>query len=390
MDMNDRSLRNMVTALGGKTGGIPRETGFNITAASEVMAILCLINDLQELKEKLGDIYIGDTFENEPVFARDLHAQGSMAALLKDAVKPNLVQTLESNPAIIHGGPFANIAQGTNSVLGTKMGMSHAEYVVTEAGFGADLGAEKFFNIKCRHAGISPKAVVLVATVRALKYHGSKPLKELSEEDIPAVKRGLANLYKHIETIKSFQLPVVVCVNKFEHDTKAELDIIKEACRDRGVEWSVAEGFARGGEGMEDLAGKVAEVVKNANGVFKPTYRLEDSVRLKIEKVCSTVYGAQHVIFSNVAKRQLKRFEDLGFAHFPVCIAKTQKSLSDDEKLLGRPENFDIHINAFEIAAGAGFLIPIAGNILRMPGLPATPAAEHIDIDKDGKIHGLS
>ncbi len=390
MDMNDRSLRNMVTALGGRTGGIPRETGFNITAASEIMAILCLINDLKELKEKLGNIYIGDTFENEPVFARDLHAQGSMAVLLKDAVKPNLVQTLESNPAIIHGGPFANIAQGTNSILATKMGMAHSGYVVTEAGFGADLGAEKFFNIKCRHAGISPRAVVLVVTVRALKYHGSKPLKELTMEDVQAVERGLGNLYKHIETIKSFKLPVVVCINRFKHDTAEELEIIMEACKDRGVSCEVAEGYDRGGEGMEALASKVADVVKNANGVYKPTYGLDDSVRVKIEKVCSIVYGAQHVLFSNVAKKQLKRFEDLGFSHLPVCIAKTQKSLSDDERLLGRPENFDIHINSFEIAAGAGFLIPIAGDILRMPGLPSTPAAEYIDIDLDGNVQGLS
>lgn len=313
-----------------------------------------------------------------------------MAVLLKDAVKPNLVQTLESNPAIIHGGPFANIAQGTNSILATKMGMAHAKFVVTEAGFGADLGAEKFFNIKCRHAGISPKAVVLVVTVRALKYHGGKPLKELAMEDVEAVKRGLGNLYKHIETIKSFQLPVVVCINKFEHDTDGEIEVIRDACKDRGVAWAVADGYARGGEGMEALAHKVSEVVKNANGVFKPTYTLDDPVRVKIERVCSTVYGAQHVIFSNLAKKQLKRFEDLGFSRLPVCIAKTQKSLSDDEKLLGRPENFDIHINSFEIAAGAGFLIPIAGDILRMPGLPSTPAAEHIDMDENGHVVGLS
>ncbi len=354
------------------------------------MAILCLSYDLSDLKERLGNIYVGDTFDNEPIYARDLKAQGSMTVLLKDAIKPNLVQTLEGNPAILHGGPFANIAQGTNSVIGTKMGMSHADYVVTEAGFGADLGAEKFFNIKCREAGISPKAVVLVATVRALKYHGGRLLKELGDPDPESVKKGVSNLEKHVETIRSFGLPLVVALNRFESDTDDELRVVREACEHLNVHFEVTEGFAKGSEGTLALAYTVVEAVKECKGTFKPTYDLDDEVRTKIKKVCSTVYGAQHVIFSNKAKRQLGRFEKLGFCKYPVCIAKTQKSLSDDEKLLGRPENFDIHIREFEVAAGAGFLIPIAGKILRMPGLPEVPAAEKIDIDADGNITGLS
>lgn len=390
MDMNDRSLRQMVVALGGKTGGMPHETGFNITAASEVMAILCLSKDLKDLKEKLGNIYIGDTIENKPIYAKDLNAQGAMASLLKDAIKPNLVQTLEGNPAILHGGPFANIAQGTNSVIATKMGMSHADYVVTEAGFGADLGAEKFFNIKCREAGISPKAVVLVATIRALKYHGGKSLKELGDEDVTALKKGMSNLRKHVDTIQSFGLPVVICLNHFKNDTDAEVEALRNSCKDKGTPFAVSRGFEKGGEGVTELAQKVIDEAKKCKTLFNPTYELEDSVRVKIEKVCRTVYGAQHVILSNKAKRQLAKFERLGYDKLPICIAKTQKSLSDDEKLLGRPVDFDINIREIEIAAGAGFLIPIAGDILRMPGLPVVPAAEGIDISDDGVISGLS
>jgi formate--tetrahydrofolate ligase len=390
MDMNDRSLRNMVVGLGGRTGGIPQETGFNITAASEIMAILCLSHNMGELKARLGNIYIGDTFDNQPVFARDLQAQGAMAVLLKDAIKPNLVQTLEATPAIVHGGPFANIAQGTNSIVATKMGMTYADYVVTEAGFGADLGAEKFFNIKCRTAGISPKAVVIVATVRALKYHGGKPLKELTREDVPALLAGMGNLRKHVETIRSFGLPALVCVNRFEYDTDAEIAAIVKACEDFNIRAEVGDGFARGSEGTAALASAVVESVRGSIGKFQPTYGLEDPVRSKIEKVCRVVYGAQHVILTNVAKKQLARFEEIGFGGLPICIAKTQKSLSDDEKLLGRPMNFDIHIESFEIAAGAGFIIPIAGNIMRMPGLPDVPMAESIDIDEEGTITGLS
>lgn len=390
MDMNDRSLRNMVAGLGGRTGGIPQETGFNITAASEIMAILCLSHNISELREKLGNIYVGDTFDNMPVFARDLKAQGAMTVLLREAIKPNLVQTLEGTPAIIHGGPFANIAQGTNSIVATKMGMSYADYVVTEAGFGADLGAEKFFNIKCRAAGISPKAVVIVATVRALKYHGGRPLRELTREDVPALLAGMDNLRKHVETIRSFGLPALVCVNRFENDTDAEIQAIVKACEDFNIRAEVGEGYAHGGEGTEALASAVVEAVRNSIGRFQPTYELEDPVRTKIEKVCRVVYGAQHVILTNVAKKQLARFEQIGFGALPVCIAKTQKSLSDDEKLLGRPLNFDIHIESFEIAAGAGFIIPIAGDIMRMPGLPDVPMAENIDIDEEGNITGLS
>lgn len=390
MDMNDRSLRKIVSALGGVSGGIPMETGFNITAASEIMAILCLSNDLADLKERLGNIYVGDTFDGKAVYARDLKAQGAMAALLKDAIKPNLVQTLENVPAFIHGGPFANIAQGTNSVIATKMGMSLADYVVTEAGFGADLGAEKFFNIKCRNAGISPKAVVLVATIRALKYHGGKALSELQEPDPEAVVKGAENLRKHLETIASFGVPAVVSINRFGADTDAEINALREMCEINGVKVAVSEGFVKGSEGTRDLAAIVAKTIETSEASFIPTYDLDDPVRIKIEKICKTVYGAKYVIFSNKAKGQLKRFEALGFGKMPVCVAKTQKSLSDDEKLLGRPKDFDINIREFEVAAGAGFLIPIAGNMLRMPGLPAVPAAEGMDIDADGNISGLS
>ena len=390
MDMNDRSLRKIVSSLGGKTGGMPAETGFNITAASEIMAILCLSNDLKDLKEKLGNIYVGDDFDNNAIYARQLNASGAMAALLKDALKPNLVQTLEGNPAILHGGPFANIAQGTNSVLATKMGMSKADYVITEAGFGADLGAEKFFNIKCRHAGISPKAVVIVATIRALKYHGGKPLKELGNEDVEAVCKGLTNLEKHIHTIDSFGLPAIVSLNHFFNDTEAEIEVLRNACAEKDVPFAVTKGFAEGGKGAVELAELVVQESAKCQNKFKPTYDLKDDVRDKIEKVCRSVYGAKHVLLSNLAKRQLRKFERLGFGNLPICIAKTQKSLSDDEKLLGRPVNFDINIREFEIAAGAGFLIPIAGKILRMPGLPLVPSAEYIDISDDGVISGLS
>jgi formate--tetrahydrofolate ligase len=389
MDMNDRALRNIIAALGGKAGGIPRETGFNITAASEVMAILCLSKDLEDLKERFGNIYIGDTFDGKPVYARDLNAQGAMATLMKEAIQPNLVQTLEKNPAIIHGGPFANIAQGTNSILATKMGMSMSEFVVTEAGFGSDLGAEKFFNIKCRAAGISPKVVVLVATIRALKYHGGKPLAELTQEDVSVLKKGFANLERHIDSLKSFGLPVVVSINAFSSDTEAEKQALLEHCAQLGVPAALSYGWAKGGEGCTDLAELVATAAVDSPGKFTHTYDLEDAISTKMEKICRTIYGAQRVILSDVARRQLKRFEELGYGNLPVCIAKTQKSLSDDEKKLGRPENFDIHIREFEIAAGAGFIVPIAGNILRMPGLPAVPSAEHIDINAQSEISGL-
>ena len=389
MDMNDRALRSIIAGLGGRPGGFARETGFNITAASEVMAILCLSTSLEDMKERFGNIYVGDTFSGKPVFARDLNAHGAMAVLMKDAIKPNLVQTLEGNPAIIHGGPFANIAQGTNSILATKMGMSLSDYVVTEAGFGADLGAEKFMNIKCRAAGISPKAIVLVATIRALKYHGGKSLDTLTQEDVDALIAGLPNLDRHVESLRSFGLPVVISINAFSSDTEAEKQALMSHCEELGVPAALSYGWEKGGEGCVDLAEKVAEAAEKCTTTFFATYDLADSVRTKMEAVTQTIYGAKNVILSNEAARQLKRFEALGFGHLPVCIAKTQKSLSDDEKKLGRPENFDINIREFEIAAGAGFIIPIAGSILRMPGLGAVPAAEKITIDDNGQIEGL-
>lgn len=389
MDMNDRSLRNIITGLGGKTGGIPNETGFNITAASEIMAILCLCKDLENLQEMCGNIYVADTFEGKAVYAKELNASGAIAVLLKDAIKPNLVQTLEGNPAIIHGGPFANIAQGTNSIIATKMGMSLSEYVVTEAGFAADLGAEKFLNIKCRKANLSPKAVVVVATIRALKYHGGKPLDRLTEEDVDALEKGIPNLEKHIESIQSFGLPVVVAINAFKDDTEAEKELIYAHCKKLGVPVALSYGWADGGKGCIELAEKVVTAAEGCNQKYTPTYDLEDAPLTKIEKICRKIYGAKNVVLTTIAKRQLKRFEDLGYGKLPICMAKTQKSLSDNEKLIGRPENFDIHIREFEIATGAGFIIPIAGNMLRMPGLPVTPSAEKIEIARDGKITGL-
>jgi len=390
MDMNDRSLRNIITGLGGKTGGFLRETGFNITAASEVMAILCLAEDFEDLKTRLGNIYIGDTFDGKPVFARDLHAEGAMAVLLKDAIKPNLAQTLEGNPAIIHGGPFANIAQGTNSVLATKMALSLADYTVTEAGFGADLGAEKFFNIKCRSAKISPQAVVIVATVRALKYHGGVSLKNLEEENIKALEEGVQNLDKHLDTIEHFGIPAVVAINHFSTDTEAEINWLLDYCKQKGVRVAVSDGWAKGSEGTEELAQEVVAAVESCKQNFKPIYEVSESIEDKILKVSKAVYGAQQIELSKRAKSQLKRFTQLGFDQLPVCIAKTQKSLSDDDTLIGRPKDFSIHIREFEVASGAGFIIPIAGNMLRMPGLPSNPAANGIDIDQNGEISGLS
>jgi formate--tetrahydrofolate ligase len=390
MDMNDRALRQIVSGLGGKTGGFLREAGFNITAASEIMAILCLADDLEDLKEKMGNIYVGSTFGGDPVYARDIKANGAMAALLKDAIKPNLVQTLEGNPAIIHGGPFANIAQGTNSVIATKMGMSLSEYVVTEAGFGADLGAEKFLDIKCGYAGISPKAVVLVATVRALKYHGGQDLKKLTTPDVNALKKGLSNLEKHVENIKQFGLPPVVAINKFITDSQEELDAITNVCKENGIQVALCEGWEFGGEGTKDLAAEVVKAVELSSGTYTPIYDWNDSVEEKVEKIAKNIYGAGSVVFNPKAKAGLKIIKKLGLENLPICIAKTQNSLSDNTKLLGRPEGFKLTVREFEIAAGAGFIIPITGSMLRMPGLPQVPAAEGIDIDKDGNITGLS
>ena len=389
MDMNDRALRTIVVGLGGKNGGIPRETGFNITAASEVMAILCMSKDLEDLKERFARIYIGDRFDGSPVLAGDLNAQGAMATLMKEAIKPNLVQTLGHHPAIIHGGPFANIAQGTNSILATKMGLSLGDYVVTEAGFGSDLGAEKFFNIKSRSAGLSPKAVVLVATIRALKYHGGKSLKELTQPDVAALEKGLPNLQHHLDSLSSFGVPVVVAVNVFSSDSEEERKLIVDYCQNQGVSVALSEGWAKGGEGCESLGSLVIQAAEKCEKSFTPTYQLEDSVEEKIKKVAHTIYGASGVEFSSIAKSQLKKIEKLGYGQFPICMAKTQKSISDQEKLIGRPTGFTITIREFEIAAGAGFIIPIAGEILRMPGLPEVPAAESVDISADGQISGL-
>lgn len=389
MDMNDRALRNTVVGLGGTGSGIPRETGFDITAASEIMAILCLASDLEDLKNRLGNIFIGFTFDKKPVYARDLNANGAMAALMKDAIMPNLVQTLEQTPAIIHGGPFANIAQGTNSVIATKMGLTLSDYVVTEAGFGFDLGAEKFFDIKCQSAGLSPAAVVLVATVRALKYHGGVGLKELNSPNVGALIEGMENLEKHLENIKLFNVKPVVAINSFTSDTQEEHQAILDKCKSLGVEAVVADVWAKGGEGAIDLADKVAEIVDNNPEKFTPIYEWNSAVEDKIKSIATKIYGAAAIDYTKQAKRDLRKIDKLGLSDLPICMAKTQKSLSDNPALLGRPKDFVVTVREIEIASGAGFLVPITGDIMRMPGLPATPSAESIDIDKDGNISGL-
>ena len=390
MDMNDRALRQIVIGLGGTGNGTPREDGFNITAASEIMAILCLSNNLGDLKEKLGNIFIGFTFDKKPVYARDLRAEGPMAILLKDAIKPNLVQTLEGNPAIIHGGPFANIAQGTNSIIATKMGLSLSDYVVTEAGFGSDLGAEKFLNIKCGYAGIKPDAIVLVATIRALRYHGGADLKEINKANPAAVEEGFCNLEKHIENAQQFNLVPVVAINNFITDTDEEIRIVQKKCEAMGIKAVVSKGWAMGGEGTKDLARAVVEAAESGRSDLRPLYDWNSGVKDKIFAIASKVYGAKDVEYSKKAISDLKRIEKLGLEKLPVCIAKTQKSFSDDEQLMGRPRDFSITVREIEIAAGAGFLIPITGVMMRMPGLPAVPAAAGMDIDSNGKITGLS
>ena len=389
MDMNDRSLRHIIVGLGGTSAGIPRETGFDITAASEVMAILCLSDDFEDLKNRLGNIFIGYTFDKKPIYARDLHAHGAMAALLKDAINPNLVQTLEGNPAIIHGGPFANIAQGTNSIIATRMGLTLSDYVVTEAGFGFDLGAEKFFDIKCVKAGLKPSAVVMVATVRALKYHGGAKLDQLKEPNLEALKKGVANLEKQVENMKKFNICPVVAINKFVTDTDEEITFLAEKCKELDVPMEVAEVWAKGGEGAENLARLVAKVAEQCTCSMKPLYDWEWSVEKKIETIAKELYGAAAIDYTAEAKSDLKKVMDLGLDKLPVCIAKTQKSLSDNPKLLGRPKDFVVTVRQIEIASGAGFIIPITGSIMRMPGLPDIPAAEKIDIDNNGKITGL-
>ncbi len=389
MDMNDRSLRHIIVGLGGTTSGIPRETGFDITAASEVMAILCLAEDFEDLKQRLGNIFIGYTYDKKPVYARDLKANGAMAALLKEAIKPNLVQTIEGNPAIIHGGPFANIAQGTNSVIATKMGLSLSDFVVTEAGFGFDLGAEKFFDIKCVKAGLNPSAVVLVATVRALKYHGGVKLDALKEENTKALAQGMENLEKHVENMKKFNICPIVAINRFVSDTEAEIEMVKEKCKSLGVPVEVANVWAEGGKGAEKLAALTAKVAEQCLCQLKPLYDWNWSVEKKIETIAKEIYGAAAIDYTSQAKSDLKKIKALELEHLPVCMAKTQKSLSDNPKLLGRPKDFIVTVRQIEIASGAGFVIPITGDIMRMPGLPDQPAAERIDIDKEGHISGL-
>ncbi len=389
MDMNDRALRNIVVGLGGTTSGVPRETGFDITAASEIMAILCLAEDMEDLKRRLGNIFVGYTFLKEPVYARDLNAHGPMAMLLRDALAPNLVQTLENTPAIIHGGPFANIAQGTNSVIATKMALSHSDYVVTEAGFAADLGAEKFMDIKCASAGLKPDAVVLVATIRALKFHGGQNAKELTEPNVQAVEKGLANLEKHLENMALFGMVPVVAINQFVSDTEEEIAAVRSFCEKKGVAVELANVWGEGGKGATDLAKTVASVVESGKSNFKPLYDWALEPEKKIEKIAKEIYGADGVEFSAKAKKMLKTVYDLGLEKTPVCMAKTQKSISDNDKLLGRPTGFTVNVRDLEIAAGAGFIIPITGAIMRMPGLPETPAAERMDVDNDGTISGL-
>ena len=389
MDMNDRVLRNIVVGLGSKMDGMVREDHFVITVASEIMAILCLADDMADLKKRLGRIIVAYTFDGKPVTADDLQATGSMAALLKDALKPNLIQTLEHTPAIVHGGPFANIAHGCNSVRATKTALKLADYVITEAGFGADLGAEKFFDIKCRMAGLKPDAVVLVATIRALKYNGGVPKDELSSENLDALKAGIVNLEKHIENLHKFGVPVVVTLNSFVTDTKAETDFVEQLCKERGCEFALSEVWEKGGEGGIDLANKVLETIEHKESNFKVLYDDSLSLKEKIETVAKEIYGADGVTYSPAAERELKRITDLGMGDFPVCMAKTQYSLSDDAKKLGRPSGFKINVREVYASAGAGFVVAVNGSIMTMPGLSKKPAAYGIDVDDNGVITGL-
>ena len=390
MDMNDRALRDITIGLGGTANGIPRQDGFNITPASEVMAILCMAKDFSDLKERLGNIYIGQTFEKKSIYAKDLNAENAMAILLKDAINPNLVQTLEGNPAIIHGGPFANIAQGTNTILATKMGMTLSEYVVTEAGFGADLGAEKFLNIKCVSGGLKPKAVVLVATIRALRHHGGATKEQYNDASVERVEKGFENLEKHIENMKKFGLNPVVAINSFFSDSDDEVQLVQERCANMGVKAVVSEGFTKGGEGTKNLAIAVVEEIENGSNEFKQLYDWRAPVKEKIEIIAKEIYGADGVEYSKKALTGLRKIENLGLDNVAVCMAKTQKSFSDNDKLTGRPTGFNVTVREFEFAAGAGFVIPILGNMMRMPGLPAVPASEGMTIDNNGKISGLS
>ncbi|HSV76754.1 MAG TPA: formate--tetrahydrofolate ligase [Bacteroidales bacterium] len=389
IDMNERALREIIIGLGGPKQGVPRQTGFDITAASEIMAALCLAKDLEDLKDKFGKILVGFTYDDKPVYARDFNAQGAMAALMKYAIMPNLVQTIEGNPAIIHGGPFANIAQGTNSLIATKTGLSLSDYVVTEAGFASELGAEKFLNIKCQYGGLNPNASVIVATIRALKYHGGVKLAKLTEPDVNAVKNGLPNLEKHIENIRHFNLSPVVAINKFLTDSDEEIEAVKLRCHELGVKVAICEAWAKGGEGAVELARLVKEEAEKCVTCFKPLYHFNDSIEDKLHTIATKLYGASKVEYTIQAKAQIAQFVKLGLDKLPVCVAKTQKSISDDQYKLGRPTGFTVKIREFETAAGAGFIIPIAGTIMRMPGLPSQPSAEKIDIDNEGNITGL-
>ncbi|MEN9348683.1 MAG: hypothetical protein RLZZ77_2194 [Bacteroidota bacterium] len=390
MDMNDRSLRNITIGLGGTANGIPRQDGFNITPASEVMAILCMSKNIEDLKQKLGNIFVGFTYDKKPIYARDLKAQGAMALLLKDAIKPNLVQTLEGNPAIIHGGPFANIAQGTNTIIATKMGLTLSDYVVTEAGFGADLGAEKFMDIKCGYGGLKPDALVLVATIRALRHHGGAKKEEYNTASMERVSKGIENLEKHMENCMKFGLTPVVAINHFPTDSDEELNFVIARCAEKGVKAVIARGFAQGGEGMKELATAVAEVVESGKNNFKPLYDWSMPVKEKIARIATEIYGADAVQYTKEAESDLKTIEKLGLSGLPVCMAKTQKSFSDDESKVGRPRGFNVTVREFEFAVGAGFIIPILGEMMRMPGLPVVPASEGMDIDANGVITGLS
>ncbi|TCO73778.1 formate--tetrahydrofolate ligase [Marinisporobacter balticus] len=389
LDMNDRALRNVVVGLGGRANGVPREDGFDISVASEIMAILCLSNDMNDLKNRLSRMIVGFTYENEPVTAEQLEATGALALLLKDAIKPNLVQTLENTPAIIHGGPFANIAHGCNSVMATKIGLKLADYVITEAGFGADLGAEKFFDIKCRFAQLKPDATVIVATARALKNHGGVPKAKLNEENIEALDKGFGNLEKQIENVRKFGVPVVVAINKFPTDTDGEIKLIEQKCKDLGVAVILSDVWAKGGEGAIELAHKVVELCESGEANFKPLYDVSLSIKEKIKMIAKEIYGADGVEFTSTAEKEIQKYEKLNLDKMPICIAKTQYSLSDNPKLLGKPAGFNITIKNIRISAGAGFLLALAGDIMTMPGLPKVPAANNMDILEDGEIVGL-
>ncbi len=389
MDMNDRALRDIIVGLGGKANGFPREDGFHITVASEVMAILCLAEDITDLKNRLGNIIIGYNTAGQPVMAKDLKVEGAMALLLKDALKPNLVQTLENTPAFMHGGPFANIAHGCNSVIATKLALKLADYVFTEAGFGADLGAEKFFDIKCRFAGLKPDAAVLVATVRALKYNGGVPKNNLSVENLDALRKGISNLDKHIENIRMFKVPVVVAINRFSSDTDAEIDFIINHCNDLGVDAAINEVYEKGSLGGLELANKVIRLTETTPSDFEPLYDVNMSIREKIQIINREIYGGGKVVFTDKAEKAIRQIEAIGLDKMPVCMAKTQYSLSDNPSLLGRPEGFELTVRDVRVSAGAGFIVALTGDIMTMPGLPKEPAANRMDIQPDGRITGL-